>query len=262
MYKCDFCGRISKKKNRIYGYTTCSKHMHQLLNHGHVLDHNPRSEKDLNEFRYLTGGIAEFDVYDIHSEVSGHFIVDASDVPLIRWHKWRMDTNRRIITGNCTSKNPRRELSRFILGVENENFVVDHIDGNPFNNTRQNLRICTQQENTCNKVMMSTNTSGMIGVSWDKARKKWAPEIRSEYMRCHLGRFNSYGEAACARYFAEQIVFGAFQNQDQMVLKKEAMKSVSAIRQREIGEFVLKKLQDKGMAKNGYQLCGSSESAA
>lgn len=72
-----------------------------------------------------------------------------------------------IVSGNCTKTNPTTWLHRILLQPK-ENEVVDHIDGNPLNNCRSNLRICTQNENLFNKSFMSKNTSNYIGVSLDK----------------------------------------------------------------------------------------------
>jgi hypothetical protein len=52
-------------------------------------------------------------------------------------------------------------MHRDILGLlRDDPRVVDHIDGNPLNNCRANLRICTQAENTMNRRLDRRNTSG------------------------------------------------------------------------------------------------------
>lgn len=240
-FKCDVCGRDIKKKIRLKGYTLCSKHMHQLLKHGEFLDNNPRTEKDLNDF-VITDEGAVFDVYDIHSNKVGEFIVDENDVQKIRYHKWRQDTNGRIITGNCTNKNPRRELSRFLLDVDDER-VVDHRDGNVKNNRRSNLRACTFQENAKNVSSVSNNTSGYIGVHWDSERNKWAPEIRDENRRWHLGRFSNIEEAVYARFCAEEELYGEFRNTNRDREKFELFDTIDDCRKNEIESYVLNKIR-------------------
>ena len=68
MYKCDICGRELKKKNMLHGYNLCSKHMHQLLNHGKFLDNNPRTQNDLNGYKII-GNIVIFDLYDEYYQI-------------------------------------------------------------------------------------------------------------------------------------------------------------------------------------------------
>lgn len=48
-----------------------------------------------------------------------------------------------------------------------EDFVVDHIDGNPTNNTRSNLRVISYALNSRNKCKHKNNTSGFTGISWN-----------------------------------------------------------------------------------------------
>lgn len=242
-FYCDVCGRELSKKIRIYGYTLCSKHMHQYLKHGKFLDNNPRTENDLNDF-IIEGDIAIFDVYNIRSEKVDEFIVDREDVDMIRYHKWRKDNWGRIITGNCTNKNPRRELSRFLLEVTDEDLVVDHKDGNPLNNRRSNLRICTQANNMMNKARISNNTSGFIGVIWENRRNHWAPEIRCGYKRWHLGRYDKLEEAVYARYCAEVELFGEFRNTNRDDEKFELFDRIDDDRLEEIRDRVLNKIRN------------------
>lgn len=213
-YKCDICERPLFKKNRMYGKTLCSKHMHQYFKYGYALDNNPRTQKDLNEFRCISENTIEFDVYNRKSEVVNHFWIDREDLAKVRYYKWRVDTNCHVITGNCTSTRPRKELSHIVMNCP-DGMVVDHKDGNPLNNRKKNLRICTQQENLCNKHFMSNSNSGEIGIIWDKSRKRWAPEIRKDGKRYHLSRYKTIEEARYARYIGELILFGEFRNQKQ-----------------------------------------------
>lgn len=176
--------------------------MHQINKFGHPLDDNPRTTKDFNDY-VVEGDIATFNVYNQRNEKVAEFMVDKSDIDLIKYKKWRLNSLGYIVTGNCTKTNPLTWLHRILLQPR-EDEVVDHIDGNPLNNCRSNLRICTQKENLCNKSFMSRNTSNYIGVTFDKKRNQWASEIRFNNKRIHLRRWHTIEEAICARYIAEK----------------------------------------------------------
>lgn len=253
MYKCDICGRKIHKKNRAYGYTLCSKHMHQYLKYNKFLDNNPRTENDLNEFRFLDNKTVEFDVYNKKQEVVNHFLIDKDDLNKIRYHKWRIDGNKRVITGNSTNKNPRRELSRFILGITDSSLVVDHVNGNSLDNRKQNLRICTQRENVFNKCK-NNSQSGYLGVFWDKSRFRWAPEITQDSVRVHLGRYKELEKAVYARYIAEIVLFGDYRNKNDDFKKIQLFKSISPNDKKQIKKYIINKLTDKEMLQE-HKLC-------
>lgn len=50
------------------------------------------------------------------------------------------------------------------LGGIQQHEVVDHYDGNPYNNVIENLRVTTQSNNMKNRKMHGRNTSGINGV--------------------------------------------------------------------------------------------------
>ena len=89
-------------------------------------------------------------------------------------------------------------------------FVVDHIDGDPLNNTRNNLRVVTPRQNMQNKHVKKT--SKYPGVLWIKSRHKWRTEIKTKGKSIHLGYFSDEREAAkayekaCRRMFGEELV--------------------------------------------------------
>lgn len=86
---------------------------------------------------------------------------------------------------------------------------MDHINGNPLDNRRSNLRICSAQGNQRNR-RKPKGRSGLKGVSWDSERKKWIAECYVD-KRCVLKRrFNSKIEAAKAYDDAASRWFGAF----------------------------------------------------
>jgi len=96
-----------------------------------------------------------------------------------------------------------RLIMQHVLGVRRlpRRMHVDHIDGNPLNNRRDNLRMATPMQNAANAHRRSGGTSEHKGVSWDVRHKKWRAELnltvrKHKYVRLLLGRFVLEKEAA------------------------------------------------------------------
>lgn len=252
MYKCDICGRQIFKKNKVKGYVLCSKHMHQLLKYNKFLDNCPRTQNDLNEF-FVKGEFTVFYLYNgTTSEKIDEFIIDTEDLNKVRYHKWRL-SHGHVVTG-LPSKGTQRELSWVIMGLDNrdeknKDVVIDYIDGNPKNNRKYNLRICTQGENVINKKFMSNNTIGFIGVSYKKERGTYDPEIRIGYVRCHLGATKTLEEAVYKRLIAEELLFQEYTNEEEHNKKIEFTKNLSQKTKEELEQIV----KDKLIAKNLWQ---------
>ena len=123
--------------------------------------------------------------------------------------------------------------------------VVDHKDGNAFNNRKNNLRICTQGENILNKSFVSNNTSGFIGVSYRKDRNSYDPEIRLGLIRCHLGYTRTLEEAVYKRYYAEQLLFKEFANEAEQTRKKEFTQNLTEENKEQLRDVVESKLKAK-----------------
>lgn len=64
------------------------------------------------------------------------------------------------------------------------------------------------KKNAINKGRQSNNTSGHVGVSWDKSRNKWESHIKLNNNKKHLGRFDNIDDAIEARLKAELKYFG------------------------------------------------------
>lgn len=57
-------------------------------------------------------------------------------------------------------------------------FYVDHIDGDTFNNSIQNLRMCSASENGMNSKISKNNMSGVKGLRWCKRDELWYARVR------------------------------------------------------------------------------------
>ena len=84
---------------------------------------------------------------------------------------------------------------------ENE---IDHINGNRHKNNIQNMRDVTHKVNSRNLAVPATNTSGIMGVSWHKQRKRWRADIKADKYHRHLGYFEKVEDAVAARKAAER----------------------------------------------------------
>lgn len=92
------------------------------------------------------------------------------------------------------------QIHRWIINCP-EGLTVDHINHNPLDNRRCNLRICTQFENNKNK---KSNTSGHVGVYFYKQAKKWRAYITYKRKMISLGLFENIEDAIKARLEAEK----------------------------------------------------------
>lgn len=80
---------------------------------------------------------------------------------------------------------------------------LDHINGDRADNRACNLREVSQRENLKNSKRYSSNKTGCTGVSWSKPNKKYAVRIKSVEKYLHLGLYEDFFEACCARKSAE-----------------------------------------------------------
>ena len=155
-----------------------------------------------------------------HANGNREFLLDIEDFDIIKGFCWTINNKGYLLN----RKN--QEFHRFILGLyENDSFddfVVDHINHNPLDNRKSNLRICKQIDNTHNSKIRRNNTSGVTGVQWMKDKNKWRASIEINNQKKYLGDFENIQDAIDARREAEEKYFGeySYSNSMSMTLSK------------------------------------------
>jgi hypothetical protein len=94
---------------------------------------------------------------------------------------------------------------RFPLGE------IDHVNHDRADNKIANLREVTSQENSRNAAKGINNTSGFVGVTWEKANSTWRSYIQVNRKRINLGSFQNKQDAIAARE-AANIKYGFHDN--------------------------------------------------
>lgn len=145
-------------------------------------------------------------IYDRKDNKIAEAIIDSDDYELCSSYKWGVGL------GYVKDNGAKVHLHRLLLGLNRyDKQIVDHIDQNPLNNRRCNLRLCSHQQNHWNSTKQENNTSGYKGVHWGKDRKKWSVNYKSSNGRqVFVGRFLNIKDAAKAYNEAIKIERGEF----------------------------------------------------
>lgn len=94
-------------------------------------------------------------------------LFDYSDLAILQQHKWSIRKDRQ---GHYRVVSKGRNLHQFLFDYDTSKFCVDHIDRNPLNNCRSNLRITNPSINSTNAQPRTESKSKIRGVYFRPAR--------------------------------------------------------------------------------------------
>lgn len=212
---------ITRKDTRYaawYCYCSCGN-PEKLLIAGTMLKSKVKSCGCISKERFKNNNY-----YDLSGEYGcctikdrRQFIFDLEDYELIKKYRWHANARGYIIAKVYypDKKGKDRDghifLHRLLMNVHNISWkecVVDHINGNVYDNRKSNLRVVTQSNNTMNSSKNSNNTSSITGVY--KMNGKWMASICRNFKNYYLGIYDAFEDAVKARKEAEEKYFGEF----------------------------------------------------
>lgn len=158
----------------------------------------------------------KYNTYDLRGEygigwtsnTNNEFYFDLEDYELIKDYCWCESVSSsgyHMLTATIRGTNKR---VRFHHLLNCQKF--DHINRNPLDNRKLNLRPCTVSQNGMNSKTPKNNTSGIIGVTFHKGKNKWRARINIDKQRQELGYFDNKDDAIKCRLAAEAKYYGKF----------------------------------------------------
>lgn len=134
-------------------------------------------------------------------------LIDSEDYELVRNYKWYISGSGYVESfSNGNNKKKRILLHRLILNAPTH-LETDHINRNPLDNRKSNIRLCTHSQNMCNRTN-KRNTTGYRGVS--QYANRWVAYICHNKKRMNLGSFIEIKDAARAYNRAAMKYHGEF----------------------------------------------------
>lgn len=195
---CKIEGCVSK----ILARGLCNRHYLQMRKYGYTFGDSSRTRTDPNKYIFKDD-ICIIVLYDIRGNEKARTIIDRSDYDKVKSYKWSVFSNYRVADSQGLF------LHDLIINHKgNNNIMIDHIDGDGFNNQKQNLRIATCSQNAANCSKRSHNTSGFKGVY--KQGNKWMAKVVCKGKQHYFGFYDSILDAAKAYNNGAILLFGEF----------------------------------------------------
>lgn len=154
---------------------------------------------ETNEPKLIYSKISQVMSAEIPLQNGGVTIVSQEDIAHLSQWEWRKSSLGYVERWDATGDKRKRVHMHRVVNQTPPGMDTDHINRDPLDNRRDNLRTATRNLNNRNRGCNRNNTSGIVGVTWDKNRKKWAAACCINYKYRLIGRYETKEQAADAR---------------------------------------------------------------
>lgn len=186
--------------NKHYGKGYCHRHYDQYKTYGRILE---RTQKDPNEI-VIYDDYAEIVLYNKNNIEVGRAIIDLEDINKVKDYKWHLNSVGYVYNNKVGL------LHRFLMNPSNDK-VIDHKNGNPLDNRKSNLRICSIQQNNMNVPKQKGDTTSQFkGVCFNKQNKKWQVQICINGKNKHIGYYDAELDASIEYDKKALLHFGVY----------------------------------------------------
>ena len=178
---------------------------------------------DINRKNVISCGECSRNKFDVENEYgigytvnNMEFYFDIEDYEKIKQYTWCINSDGYVVAWD---KNIKKfiYMHRLVTGLLfNSNYDVDHKHHKTNDNRKENLRVCTHQENLRNATTNKNNTSGATGVIWLNNMKMWCARIMVNYKNINLLYTSDFNKAVEARKNAENKYFGDYSYDNSM----------------------------------------------
>ena len=147
-----------------------------------------KEDKKIWNYYEIDNNICYIYYWEQKSSSVKKILIDIEDKDIVYNFYWQLNCN-----GYPMTRTNGKKIYLYHL-ILNSDTLVGHINHNPLDNRKENLRICTPSDNNLNQSISKRNTSGVTGVSFSQRENKWRARIQYEYNE-YTKFFNTKEEA-------------------------------------------------------------------
>lgn len=147
----------------------------------------------------------------IRTRKGDEFFINSEDTEIARRHCWMRHEHGYARAVTRTPNGLKTVyLHRLICSTTSDRPHVDHINRDPSDCTRSNLRACNRFENLRNQKTRSDSCTGIKGVGFHKQTGKYRARVRANGEVVNVGLFQSAQEAMNALVPVREAMHGVF----------------------------------------------------
>lgn len=216
---CDICGK-SNEESAIHfmkkaNMNLCSRHYAQFAKHGHILE---KDRKDQRNKYIIHKDYCEIELYDRQGNPTEYAKIDIEDIEKCKEYTWvrSLTLNKAVyVFGRKVGESKKVKLHRFILDYKGT-LQIDHINRNPLDNRKNNLRIATPQINALNRSVHSATKVGNY----------YSSRFRVNDEAYYLGLYKTIEEAEHISHICKEKYIN---NKDEFIREYELIKTVDSL---------------------------------